>query len=119
MPDPNTQPPRNGDAFSREVGVQEARKLKARRNPGPSVLLGFGVFGVIGWSIALPTLIGALAGMWLDKNHPGEHSWTLALLIGGLTLGCLNALNWLAREHRSLHHDEEHRAGAEKEEGHD
>ena len=25
--------------------------------------------GLIGWSVAIPTLLGAALGMWLDKHH--------------------------------------------------
>jgi ATP synthase protein I len=62
-----------------------ARKLKARRNPTPGVWFGLGMMGLIGWSVVVPTLLGAALGLWLDESHPGTHSWTLALLVAGLT----------------------------------
>ena len=42
------------------------------------------MMGLIGWSVVVPTLLGAALGIWLDKHHPGKHSWTLALLVAGL-----------------------------------
>ena len=72
-------------AFSREVGEKAARKLKARRNPAQGVWFGLGMMGLIGWSVVVPTLLGAALGLWLDKHHPGTHAWTLALLLAGLT----------------------------------
>ena len=42
------------------------------------------MMGLIGWSVAVPTLLGAALGLWLDQHHPGKHSWTLALLVAGL-----------------------------------
>jgi F1F0 ATPase subunit 2 len=39
------------------------------------------MMGLIGWSVALPTVLGALLGLWLDKRHTGQHAWTLALLV--------------------------------------
>ena len=59
-------------AFSREVGAKAARKLKARRNSTPGVWFGLGMMGLVGWSVAVPTLLGAALGIWLDKRHPGQ-----------------------------------------------
>ena len=53
---------------------------------------GVGMFGLIGWAVAIPTLLGTLLGVWIDQHYPGVHSWTLSLLIVGLCLGCLNAV---------------------------
>ena len=93
-------------SFASQVGTKAARKLKARRNPAPGVWYGLGTMGLVGWSIAIPTLLGASLGLWLDTHHPGEHSWTLALLVAGLTLGCLNAWRWVAGEDRAIHADD-------------
>ncbi|AMN47997.1 ATPase F0F1 [Steroidobacter denitrificans] len=79
--------------------VKRARRMKAARdNPGPSPLRGIGVFGMIGWSIAAPTVGGALLGLWLDRVAPRGFSWTIALLLGGLVLGILVAWNWIGKE---------------------
>ena len=94
-------------AFSREVGAQEARKLKARRNSTPGVWFGLGMMGLIGWSVAVPTLLGAALGLWLDKHHSGKHAWTLALLVAGLTIGCLNAWHWVAEEEKAMRDGQE------------
>ena len=93
-------------AFAAKVGAQEARKLKARRNP-TQVWFGLGMMGLIGWSVVVPTLIGAALGLWLDKRHPGTHSWMLALLVAGLVLGCLNAWHWVAKEDKAMQEDED------------
>ncbi len=89
-----------------QVGAQAARKLRARRHPAPGVWFGLGMMGLIGWSVVVPTLLGAALGMWLDKNHPGPHPWTLALLVGGLALGCLNAWRWVAKEDRAMREEQ-------------
>ena len=96
----------DGTAFSREVGAKAARKLKARRNPTQGVWLGLGMMGLIGWSVVVPTLLGAALGIWLDNRHPGKHSWTLALLVAGLVIGCLNAWRWVSKEDEEM--GEEH-----------
>ena len=89
-----------------QVGAQAARKLKARRDGAPGVFFGLGMMGLVGWSVVVPTLLGAALGLWLDRHHPGTHSWTLALMVAGLTIGCLNAWHWVAREDRAMHEDE-------------
>ena len=67
----------NGDALTRQVGAKADRKLKARRNPTPGVWFGLGMMGLIGWSVVVPTLLGAGLGLWLDKHYPGGHSGSL------------------------------------------
>jgi ATP synthase protein I len=94
-------------SLSREIGSQEARRLLARRPGATAIWSGFGMFGLIGWSVAGPTLLGALLGMWLDKHHSGGHSWTLALLVAGLCLGIMSAWHWVAKEYAQMHAAEE------------
>ena len=58
--------------FSRQVGAQAARKLKARRRRPKSVWFGLGMSGLVGWSVTIPTLIGAALGIWVDKHYPSH-----------------------------------------------
>lgn len=69
---------------------------------------GLGMMGIIGWSVAIPTLLGAISGWWVDGLYPGGRSWTLLLLIAGLVLGCYNAWHWIAREEREIREQEKH-----------
>ena len=94
-------------AFSRKVGTLEARKLKAKRRGVQGIWLGLGMFGLIGWAVAIPPLLGVLLGIFIDKQYPGTHSWTLSLLIIGLFMGCLNAWHWVAKEEKAIREDEE------------
>ena len=94
-------------SLDQQVGAIVARKLKARDNPAPGLWFGLGVMGVIGWSITVPTLLGAALGIWLDKHHPGKHAWTLALLVAGLVIGCLNAWHWVAKEDKAMREEQE------------
>ena len=91
-----------------KVGAKAARKLHARRNPAPGIWFGLGMMGLIGWSVVVPTLLGAALGMWLDKHYSLGHSWTLALLVAGLLLGCFNAWHWVEKEDREIHMDRDH-----------
>lgn len=87
--------------LAERVGANATRKLRAQRDP-THVWSGLGMMGLIGWSVALPTLLGAALGLWLDARHPGGHSWALALIVAGLVLGCANAWHWVARENRAM-----------------
>lgn len=104
--EPNSTPPKGGANFADRIGAKAARKLKARRRPDAGVWFGFGMMGLIGWSVVVPTLLGTMLGIWLDRNHPGSHSWTLALLTIGLVLGCMNAWHWVDKEDKAMRDDE-------------
>jgi ATP synthase protein I len=107
MNDGPKETPPDDPAFAAIIGTKAARKLKGRRRSTQSAWFGFRMFGLIGWSVAVPTLIGAALGRWLDRHHPGNHSWTLALLVAGLCLGCLNAWHWVAVEDKAIHDETE------------
>ena len=89
-----------------QIGAKAARKLKARRST-QGVWFGLGMMGLIGWSVVVPTLLGAALGVWLDKNHPGKHPWTLALLVVGLAIGCVNAWYWVAQQDKAMREEPE------------
>jgi len=97
----------SGRTFAQQVGAKAARKMKARRHSTQGVWLGLGMMGLVGWSVVVPTLLGAALGIWLDKHHPGKHAWTLALLVAGLAIGCLNAWHWVAKEDQAMRDERE------------
>ncbi|HEV8059281.1 MAG TPA: AtpZ/AtpI family protein [Gemmataceae bacterium] len=88
--------------FARQVGAQAARKLKAQREATKSIWFGLGMSGLIGWSVTVPTLLGAGLGIWVDKHYPSSLSWTLMLLLLGLIVGCANAWHWVASEYKQI-----------------
>lgn len=98
---------RPAPSFAKEVAAKAARKLRAKRHPTSGVWFGLGMMGLIGWSVVLPTLGGAALGLWLDTRYPGQHAWTLALLVAGLVLGCVNAWHWVAKEDKAMRDSEE------------
>ena len=83
-----------------EVGKKAYRRIKARRTRDRSVWFGLGMFGMVGWTVAITTVIGVALGIWIDRTWPGPYSWTLTLLFIGLIVGCLNAWYWVNRESR-------------------
>jgi len=97
---------KNESTFAGEIGAKATRKIKARKST-QGVWLGLGMMGLVGWSVVVPTLLGAALGIWLDKHYPGKHAWTLALLVAGLALGCLNAWFWVAKEEKAMRDEPE------------
>lgn len=98
---------KRASALSREIGAKAARKLKAQRNHRPGVWHGLGMMGLIGWSVAIPPLMGVALGIWLDKNFPVQRSWTLTFLVAGLVIGCFNAWQWVAKEYKAIHDEQD------------
>ena len=90
-------PGSNGKKFEEAVASQEDRRLKAEREQR-GILFWVGMFGLVGWSITVPTLAGVAAGICIDNRWPSEFSWTLTLMFGGLILGCLTAWHWIRKE---------------------
>lgn len=87
------------DEFAEQIGDKAERKREARgHSDGPWFWLG--MTGIVGWSVIVPTMLGLLAGQWLDNRWPQGFSWSLSLLMVGLALGCLNAWHWVRRSTR-------------------
>ncbi len=103
---PLKQLARQKRSLADEVGAKASRMLKARRDPAPGVWFGLGTMGLIGWSVVVPTLLGAALGIWLDQHHPGKHAWTLTLLAAGLAIGWWNAWHWVAKQDREIRDDQ-------------
>lgn len=96
-----TQPPEGKipqDEWESRVAEKQARKIRARNTRKRSIWFGFGTFGMVGWSVVVPTLAGLFLGIWIDNTWPGRYSWTLMLFLGGLAIGCYSAWNWLHLE---------------------
>ena len=105
--EPKNKPLKAKPPLSQEVGAKAARKLRAQRHVTRTVWFGLGMMGLIGWSVVVPTLLGAALGIWLDNRHPGSHSWTLMLLVIGLVIGCLNAWHWVGKEDKEMREEQE------------
>lgn len=86
------------EVIEARIGRKKSRRLRAQEQKHERVWFGLGMFGMVGWSVASPTLLGALIGMWIDGMQRGQRSWTLMLLILGLFAGCINAWRWLSKE---------------------
>lgn len=80
------------------IDQRAERKKRAWEKRKHTAWFGLGMFGLVGWSVAIPTLMGIAIGVWLDSRFPGKPSWTLTFLIIGVALGCLNAWFWVKQE---------------------
>ena len=87
--------------FARQIDAKERRKIKGRLDRQRSPWFWAGMFGLVGWSVAVPAAIGVFLGIKLDQWYPGQLSWALTGVVVGMTLGCLNAWFWVTRESRS------------------
>jgi ATP synthase protein I len=85
------------DDLEETVSRKAERRERARREGRHTVWFGFGMFGLVGWAVAVPTLAGVALGHWLDARYPGGPSWTMTGLLVGVALGCLNAWWWVQR----------------------
>jgi len=96
----NSRGPAEERRFRDAVAGEERRKLRARRRGDRGPWFWLGMFGLVGWSVAIPTVIGVLVGAWLDRRFPGQASWTLTMLLIGVAVGCWTAWYWIGRESR-------------------
>ncbi|HEA22038.1 hypothetical protein LCGC14_0651880 [marine sediment metagenome] len=95
-----------GNSFGTEITKKEQRKLKAQRDKN-SVWSGLGMMGMVGWSVAVPTVMGAVLGLWLDTSYPQFFSWTFTLLMAGICIGGVVAWYWIQKEDREMHNRDE------------
>ena len=86
--------------FQRQIASKSDRKIKARKE-AKNIWFGLGMFGMVGWSVAIPSLLGIGLGIWIDTHTQSKYSWTLMLLVIGVALGCFNAWYWISKESQS------------------
>ena len=95
------------DGLEKTVGRKAERRDRARREGRHTVWFGFGMFGLVGWAVAVPALAGVAFGHWLDTHYPNGPAWAVMGLLIGVALGCLNAWWWVQRTGRGDHEGED------------
>lgn len=88
----------NNENFAERIRKKSSRKIRARKEGDKGLWYGVGMFGLVGWSVAIPTLLFLLLGIWIDSTYKSRYSWTLMMLIFGIFLGCVNAWYWVKKE---------------------
>jgi ATP synthase protein I len=91
--------------FTEQVGRKQRRKRLAR-NRENGAWFGLGMFGLVGWSVAIPMILGLAVGLWLDGVSSGSISWTLMMLAGGTIAGGVHAWYWIEKERREMNTEE-------------
>ncbi len=86
------------DEFESSVRRERARIERGRAQGHGSFWRYLGLIGVVGWSVVVPTVVGALVGLWLDERYGTGYRLTLGLIVFGLAMGCLNAWRMITRE---------------------
>lgn len=94
----NEDKKKHSRTFTELISRTEARRLKARKEKGHGLWFGLGMFGMVGWAVAVPALAGVALGIWIDRKTQSGYSWTLMLLLAGIVIGCINAWYWIRKE---------------------
>ncbi|MGO1469152.1 MAG: AtpZ/AtpI family protein [Tissierella sp.] len=84
----------NEEKLLEKIEKESLKKIKSEEE-GREIMFGLGLFGIVGWSIAIPTVMGIALGVFLDKKFTQSFSWTITLLFGGVILGSFNAWHWI------------------------
>ena len=82
----------------RVIMRKSVRRDRARRRRNENIWSYLGTFGLVGWTVAVPTLLGLALGLFLDGRFEGERRFTVAFLVLGLSVGCAMAWYWVRRE---------------------
>ncbi len=103
MAEHETSPPKKAGTqqeqnLLKQIRTKEGRKLRARQEQHSTIWFWLGMIGLVGWSVALPTIIGVAVGVWVDRTWPSRYSWTLMFLFVGIVIGCTNAWFWVQQE---------------------
>jgi len=86
------------DEFETRVRRQRELIERGRREKGQSFWQYVGLIGVVGWSVVVPMALGVFLGLWIDGKYDTGSRWTLALLLLGLCMGCVNAWRMITKE---------------------
>jgi ATP synthase protein I len=93
VPDENDRDPMQGS-----VELRQRRETRWRVEGERPLWRNLSMIGALGWLIVVPTLIGALAGRWLDGQSSGGIFWTVSLIFAGAVLGFAMAWRRMKRE---------------------
>lgn len=89
------------EALRRIVLRKTARRERARQRGDESPWAWLGTFGLVGWTVVVPTLLGVAAGVYVDNRVDSRISFTITFLILGAATGLTMAWYWVRRESES------------------
>lgn len=79
------------DEISRAVELREQRRKEWQEHGERSLWQNLSWIGALGWLIVTPTLLGVLLGRWIDRWLDSGITFSAAMIMLGLTLGCYMA----------------------------
>lgn len=89
---------RRAREFRQAVLRKSVRRSRARRERPTTVWTYLSFFGLVGWTVAVPTLLGLALGLYLDSVLDTDQSLAVTFLVVGVTVGCAMAWYWIRRE---------------------
>ena len=84
--------------MQRAVRLREERSERWKKHGERSLWQNLSMIGALGWLIVTPTLLGVLAGRWLDRRFESGIFFTGALIFLGIALGCYLAWQKVRKE---------------------
>ena len=99
MADLEEKAARDGRPDARLSLERDVERLGRREPSASSFWNSLSVLGTVGWSIALPAVLGIFLGLRLDLRFETGVRFTLMLLVAGVILGSVVAWR-IAGEHR-------------------
>lgn len=81
--------------FIADIAKDAKKKVKSKTEKR-EIMFGLGFFGLVGWSIDIPTLLSIALGVFLDQKLQSNFSWTLTLIFVGIIVGSFNAWRWVS-----------------------
>lgn len=104
-PDPGDRPSRPSrpdhpepDELRRIVLHKSLRRERARARGTDNVWSWMGMFGLVGWTVAVPTLLGLALGLFVDRRVDSSVSFAITGLVVGVATGATMAWYWIRRE---------------------
>jgi len=82
----------------RAVELRERRSARWREEGERSLWQNMSMIGALGWLIVTPTLLGVLAGRWLDNRFATGIFFSGALIFLGVVIGCYLAWQRVRKE---------------------
>ncbi len=88
------------EELRRTVLRKSIRRERARSRRDDSIWSWLGTFGLVGWTVVIPTLLGLAFGLFLDNRIDSSVSFAITFLIAGAAVGVSMAWYWVRQESR-------------------
>lgn len=86
------------------IDKKERRKPRVKQE---NVWYGFGLFGLVGWSLTIPSLVGLSTGIVIDMAYPSRYLWSMMGLLVGVLVGCFTIYYWIGKEYAKIRRDKD------------